>query len=55
MAAGSVAAGGLYMQSELSQLKKRKLEDLGVDLPIKNRSNYEGAPFITEGKTAAAA
>ena len=30
MAAGSVAAGGLYMQNELNQLKHKKLQEFGV-------------------------
>ena len=34
MAAGSVAAGGLYMQSELSQLKNKRLQEFGVQVQV---------------------
>ena len=32
MAAGSVAAGGLYMQTELTSMANKKLQNLGVQV-----------------------
>ena len=49
MAAGSVAAGGLYMQSEFSQLKERKLQELGVDVPGDRSCNGAGSSTHTGG------